>query len=385
MIAWMILACGEPEAPVPSLGRAEALAIDAWPAALVREPSQFAALVADDRDGWAALHAHRYVTAYSAGGPAVARRAAEAEAQWRSDEARLIGATADRLFTTWIARPGAGPSAWLSAAASLAAVCTGIGDGAVWRSRVIDPKLAAALTEPRVWTGDDALGRRMAIHREAATGGLEPLFAIAGQPIWTESLPGFERRFLDPCIASTARDFWLARAETHPAPTGIAASIFTGRGEGLPPFPRPGADIPERAREAVHALDETLAGWREGLLAAADADGRELLLDLRLIEVFRQQWLVGRGRELLAANRPQEALATLEAAIDPLADDGPTDPPALWVLVAHARVATGRTREALDALEHLRPDHPDVTAVAELVGDLAVLQGLDRQGDSKEN
>jgi len=45
----------------------------------------------------------------------------------------------------------------------------------------------------------------------------------------------------------------------------------------------------------------------------------------------------------------------------------------------------GRTREALDVLVLLEGGYPEVAPLKELVGDLAVLQGLDRQGDSKEN
>jgi len=61
------------------------------------------------------------------------------------------------------------------------------------------------------------------------------------------------------------------------------------------------------------------------------------------------------------------------------------NPPTLFAVSAAANLRTGRTREALDALEVLVGAYPEIKGLDETVGDLAVLQGLDRAGDSREN
>ena len=66
-------------------------------------------------------------------------------------------------------------------------------------------------------------------------------------------------------------------------------------------------------------------------------------------------------------------------------DVGAANAPALYVLLAEARLKTGRTRQALDALEPLTARVPTVASAKELVGDLAVLESMGRVGDSKEN
>ena len=52
---------------------------------------------------------------------------------------------------------------------------------------------------------------------------------------------------------------------------------------------------------------------------------------------------------------------------------------------AAAQLGMGQTREALTSLAPIKNHHPEAQALLEWLGDLAVLQGLDRQGDSKEN
>ena len=57
----------------------------------------------------------------------------------------------------------------------------------------------------------------------------------------------------------------------------------------------------------------------------------------------------------------------------------------LFAVLATANLQTGHTREALDALQVLVGPWPEVTGLDELVGDLAVLEGIHRSGDSREN
>ncbi|MEL6350094.1 MAG: hypothetical protein AAFV53_43745, partial [Myxococcota bacterium] len=64
---------------------------------------------------------------------------------------------------------------------------------------------------------------------------------------------------------------------------------------------------------------------------------------------------------------------------------GALNPPGLFVLLAEANLRTGRSREALDMLDPLKEAYPEVKGLNETLGDLVVLEGLERIGDSKEN
>lgn len=359
----VLAGCGStPQAPPPMA--------DGWPAELALRPGSFTELTAADREGWIAVHAHRYADART--GPA-GDRARQAEAVLALDLTRLGGEAVARLAQATEAR-GPVPDG-LAFVAARGARCTGVGDPAKWAGRFTTPELVARLEAP---PGDPGLA------------------------VWTDpdSAGGFQRRYFDPCPAAPVPD-----GAWKPSGDGLAAVVFSGwltpatlprdvaRYEDLgaadpPGFPLPPlgeTDDAEAARGAVHALDTVLARWREGLLAAAGDEGRSLLVDLAAMERFRQEFLVDRGRWLLARDRPHQALVTLEQAVDPLADGGPTDDPDLWVLLARARLQTGRTREALDALAHLRKGtNLPLTAATETIADLAVLQGMDRTGESHE-
>jgi hypothetical protein len=153
-------------------------------------------------------------------------------------------------------------------------------------------------------------------------------------------------------------------------------------GVGTTAFP---ADDPEAAKEEVRLLDAGLASIEKKVSDLGNPDGLAVMNELRLVHRFRQEWLAVRAREALARNHPKRALAYLELARDHAnAAVGPENSPAIFALLAEARLALGRTREALDALHVLAAAHPEVLGLVEVTGDLAVLQGLDRQGDSKE-
>ena len=84
--------------------------------------------------------------------------------------------------------------------------------------------------------------------------------------------------------------------------------------------------------------------------------------------------------------QPRAASTLLEVARDHgVRAPGPENSPSLFALIALARLRLGYTREALDALHALVAYHPEVKGIIEAAGDLAVLQGIDRQGDSKED
>jgi hypothetical protein len=145
------------------------------------------------------------------------------------------------------------------------------------------------------------------------------------------------------------------------------------------------SDDADTAREEVRLLDAGLDTWRTELVAEATDEGRGLLDDLGLLERFRQEWLVTRARAALESDHPHQALAYLDLARDVSTREiGPRNSPALMALMAEAHLRLGHTREALDPLQLLADAHPETIGLRETLGDLAVLRGVDRNGDSKE-
>jgi hypothetical protein len=141
----------------------------------------------------------------------------------------------------------------------------------------------------------------------------------------------------------------------------------------------------EPARVEARVWNEVLDGWRRSLQADAPGDGQALLTDLGVVDRLRQNWLVARARLHLIQGRPKQALVLAELARDVGHDEvGPNNGPSVYAVIADAELANGRTREALDALSRLVPTHPEAAGVRELVDDLAVLEGIERRGDSKE-
>jgi hypothetical protein len=63
----------------------------------------------------------------------------------------------------------------------------------------------------------------------------------------------------------------------------------------------------------------------------------------------------------------------------------PVNHPGLFGTMAEAQARSGYHREALDALAPLSLHRPDLVGLTELLGDWAILVGLDRHGESKEN
>jgi hypothetical protein len=129
-----------------------------------------------------------------------------------------------------------------------------------------------------------------------------------------------------------------------------------------------------------------LDAWKESLVARATEEGRALVEDLQLVPLLRGRMLLAQARRALQAGHPRQAQALLLLARDLShpRDISPLNPPLLYAMLAETHLRTGHTREALDALEVLVEAFPAVVGVDETVGDLAVLQGLDRRGDSKE-
>ena len=145
-------------------------------------------------------------------------------------------------------------------------------------------------------------------------------------------------------------------------------------------------DDAQLAREFVRTLDKYLDQWKAQLSQAPNGDGRQLLADLQLLEIYRAQTLIGLAERALGDSRPRQALSFVQLAQNMRSprEIGPINSPLLFALLAEANLSTGRFREALEPLEILSRSFPEVTGLDETVGDLSVLSSINRQGDSKE-
>ena len=405
------------ELPLEALG---------WVAEVGQHPESFTALLADGREGWVAVHSHDYPAALEAFTPGSVGhlRARMALAELDADASRLTTFGAVQLFEAWKARGSLpeGPEAPLVAA--LAASCAG-GDPGPWAALVTsgpDKPIAAHLLagrSPRVeGLPDTPVGRRLALHARVESGESAPevLVRASTEPLVAEQAGDFTRTFWDPCVASTIaarriREATSALQALEPSlsDAGLGARLFAAwptaadvtravnpddpegwRALGttsalLDRLGAPAGDDVETAREWLRRLDQALDHWGHRLAEGADADGRALLGDLGLVGRLRQEVVVVQARRALREGRAKQAWALLEQARDSTEDLGPSNSPSLFVLLAESHLRLGRPREAMDALQPLIAVLPYLEGTREILGDWAVLEGLDRRGDSKEN
>lgn len=410
MLLLTLWACtGAPEraGPEPSEG------LDtSWIATIVRDPAAFTTTVdAGGREGWAAVHRNDWPAAVASGG-VPGRRAEQELAVLHTTLARVHRRALTEFGEVWEARGG------VPADSALPLVISAAGrDGADpavadrWLEaarRSTNPavvSLAALWADPLATTGAGPLADRARAHAAARA---DPARAAAlrdagRQPLHREPAASGERLFWDPWLHTTLALTHRARGEGGPL-LGLESWLFTATLQGVGPkgtgvvgldgqlselgiaLPA-GADDAEACREVARALDAQLDAWITALAAGAGDEGRALLTDLRLVPGTRARVLVSLGLSAIEAGQPRCALAYGDLALDhesPRAI-GPTNPPTLFALLAEANLSTGRTREALDALEVLSSAYPEVAGLDETVGDLSVLVGMSRSGDSREN
>lgn len=408
MLILLALGCTGPAAPDP----VAAPLASSWITTVVREPQRFTAVVDADgaREGWVALHRNDLAAASAAGGRPGARAAEElgrfhevlaraSDQAWLSVGARwesLGGPPADSALPLLVwaaaeeARDEASARRWRELAQARPGAVGSLASR--WTSPLSPPE------------GADPLLERARRHAQAREAGAEPgLFREAGErplvverPAAAEGRPAVERSLWDPWLHHTLTQLWASRATAAPA-DALADALFSASLTGAEPLPTQlaalgltvpqGPDEPERCRELVRGLDAILDPWAGQLAAEATDDGKALLNDLRLVPVTRARLLTRLGVDALAERRPACALAYAELARDH--QDGraltPVNSPTLFAVLATANLQTGHTREALDALQVLVGPWPEVTGLDELVGDLAVLEGIHRSGDSREN
>jgi hypothetical protein len=230
---------------------------------------------------------------------------------------------------------------------------------------------------------DPQLLRTLAVAYQAqatqALGGVAPLEAMGQAP--ADSLAPV---LFGPVVAGDQLAPEASRAAEAPRTLGASGPALASLGLDSELST---ADDADWARGQVRLLDTGLDAWAAQAREAASPDGLALLDDLQLVRIYRSRVLLALGRKALLADHPWQALAFAQLALDLESSRGIThvNHPGLQAIIIEAQLRTGHTREALDAIQPLLDAYPALTGLDEVLGDLAILQGLDRYGDSKEN
>lgn len=376
---------------------------DTWLGELRADPSRFTAWVAADREGFVLLQQHRLEEAATRDGVVGLRARRELSALY-AQLTRLQDLAYDGVIAESSARD-APPSPAFLLFSVLAIQDRKERERADDDERPLEGEpLPAALAE-----ATEPIRQRQAAHRAARDArDVGALWGLAATPLWTEPLPNGERRLYDPFFYRTVA---VSLAVDAPA-EGPEALLFSGcltaadaQAEAkatittpelgcalaalarLGLTPPPDADDPQSASDLVAALDAVLDPWLRETLASGDPGAVELFGDLRLVERSRARWLLALARADLHHDRPRRALTFARLAVDLSAprEVGPVNHPGLFGTMAEAQARSGYHREALDALAPLSLHRPDLIGLTELLGDWAILVGLDRHGESKEN
>lgn len=397
MLIWalvMLAACStETTTPPPP---AVASSLDqSWILTVVAEPKAFAELIdAGPRDAWVAYHQGDWSgAAHHARDFGLRTRAEAQQAALYEDLAALEAEAWPLLAARWQERDPTVSDGPLPFLAALTLARSGQGPAAL-ATPGLDPDQRAAieaLSGGPALSPDAALDPRGCLKASIAIWRGEPTGQVC--PHRQALLIGGEERFTNPLAiaagASLARRTALASASPS---EGLALSLF---GEAWTPATLASLNLPEAgesddvqaARERARAFDAALETWSADLRERSSEDGRALLADLRLVEAARNRVLVDWARQALAQGHPHQAAAWLMLAhdVEQGRTIGPLNHPQRFALAARADLQTGRVRQALDHLVALDEIVPELPALVEALGDLAVLEGMGRGGDSKEH
>ena len=370
-------------------------------------------------------------------------------AQWELSQLYFALADAgdlawERSFATWSEKSAIPTGSALGYVAGLAALEQGDAEvAAAWFrlcSAARDPLVAQAATlvaataSGQPISGDDLPPLVLRYNQHLAvrsSGDVAPLALVIDQPLITELEPrpdgsDLEREFYDPQLLRTmAIAYGVQAASTlgtddplvamGQAPADSLAALLFGpvaagadlssEAQRATEAPRtlgasgpalaamgldselPATDDADWARGQVRLLDTSLDAWAISAREGASPDALALLDELQLVRIFRSRVLLALGRKALLAEHPWQALALAQLALDLESSRSinHVNHPGLRAIIIEAQLRTGHTREALDAIQPLLEAYPALTGLDEVLGDLAILQGLDRYGDSKEN
>lgn len=389
MILALLVACGPgddtklPKDPLDS----------SWVGTLAREPARFEGLVAAERAGWIALHKNDWNGAFAAGGTPALRARAELATLHRVLDGMSRMAWA-RLAQTWSDRGGLPAQSALPVFAQLGGAPSTVGMAAV----KLPIAFAAIEGEPVAWIlthGEAAVWTAEKAVRDGDAGQIPALRTAASEPAWQEPIDGGERRLYDPLVHGTLA---VAYGVGSTPPTDLAGLIFSAHlGAGDNPLreeltalslPLPAAtDDATACRATLQALDTRLDPWAKATHDAAPPEAQSLLDDLALVAGLRARVLTTLAVQELDQHHAECAAILARNAID--AGDsraiGPLNPPTAYAVLAAAELEGGHVREALDALQPLSTSFPETTGLREVTGDLAVILGMNRIGDSREN
>jgi hypothetical protein len=397
---------------------------------LVRNPAIFQSEIQDSRAGWVAFHNGNLAEAVSLDGEEFSNPKGRAAAELAALHFRLAQVQSEALISLAESQENIGRATALPLFAHIAQLemtdsgFTSTGDS-TWLSASIEstlPEVAEAATLLSA-QGLEESGQmnpftaRYLRHQRERTAGQtdsnpDAQADVVVAPLWElESI-----RLYDPQTHFTLAHIYQMEAERLRS-SGLSAALFspcpnseTASGAsresqalrlGAPCADQlthigvdtelitamiDGEDDLQSARTLVHRVDEILDEWSNAAAHTASPDGVALLTSLSLVESFRAKLLVSLAGDLLNQGRPHQALAVAQATLDITnpRSVSVTNPALLFAVLAHAQLRTGHTREALDALEVLSQIFPSVITVDETVGDLAVVEGLHRLGDSKE-
>ncbi|MEE2751379.1 MAG: hypothetical protein VX519_08105 [Myxococcota bacterium] len=424
---WMLIILGACTGTHPEATN-DASPLDAtWVGQLALNPQQFQTLLDDSRNGWSAYHAGELQKASTQPG-LVKARAHRDLSELHARLGTLGGLAWKSIVATWDTRTGLPTDSGITWFAALAAMESGdVAQATTWLT------MASSVDYPPVSQAAQALLKagqfkhmdfatppsspllvRLQTHIEARkSGDSKPLLTEANRPLLVETGAGHERPFFDPQLpwtlahthataagklpsdplaaviftgcpnGDTARSSTLQQAHSTAAPHCATDALWTDIGLDLDLTE---TDDQDKVRAFARELDAIIDTWRGSLLERSTEDGRALVEDLQLVAIFRGRVLIDQALRSLDAGHPRQAQALLQMAQD-LSQPRtitPLNPAILYALLAETHLRTGHTREALDALEILVEAFPAAKGIDETVGDLAVLQGLDRRGDSKE-
>lgn len=393
-----------------------------WIDELVRQPELFTGLLdSTGREGWIALHRGDLPVAVASfpSGPAGVRARLELAAV-HADLARLSRAVWLDAYALWSRKSGIPAGSAMPVIAALAALDGGDAPtAAAWLERggdFADPDVAAVAASLAgglsAVTAGGALGACVRAHLEArATGSLGPLSTCGGStPGASPLIREGERSLYDPMLHQTLALVYARQAELLLADpraglrdSGLPALVFSGWWSAAdladadpagaiaaPPAwapPLPSLADPDVVHPWNEQLDVALDAWELALRDQAGDEGENLLDELDLRAVYRGRLMLGLARTALAQGHARTAgmLALGASDLTQLNRFTPRNPPGLYAVHAEAWYRLGDARAALNTLSVLHEAWPELLGLRETMGDLAILQTLDRQGDSKEN